>query len=202
MNKLKLKFRRLSDGNKGYLFLALGILIGVISSRLLKNHYLDTVDLVNPKYMDKLSKTVLNYKVLLQYVQWKNIRSFVIFWIGCFTPIGIPFLAVVCSYIGFRISFFITVVIMQYGFKGILLIFGYTMPHFLLYGLITFLCIKGGYWLNKNLYQEHMMGRRNRNKFIFVQIMFILLLGFGLIIGGYIETYAGSYLLKKIVGIF
>lgn len=202
MNQIKLKFNRMNDADRGLAIIVIGLILGLICANLFQGLYIGQIDMVDSDYLLKLKDTTIDHKVLLEYVQWKNIKLFIIFFVGALTPMGITFIALSCFYIGFQISFFLSVIIIEQGIKGIILIIGYTLPHYILYGIITYFSLRCGYWLNKNIYQGLHMNRRNKIKFILLEIMIVLVLLFGVILGGYLETYVGSYLLRKIVGIF
>ncbi|MFU0828022.1 MAG: Stage II sporulation protein M [Lachnoclostridium sp.] len=202
MNNTKLSFRKLSEEKLGLIIFGGGILAGFLFARIFKDLYWDTLYLTDADYLRQIRETVIDYPVLLRYVLWNIFRKFFLFWILCSTALGLPYLVFCILYGGFQCGFFLTVILLRYGFKGILLIFGYTFPHYLLYIPVIFLCLRTGYWLCKSMYYDRKVGKRGRTEKIIRHLLLILVLALVLLIGGLLETYVASFLLKKILVLF
>jgi stage II sporulation protein M len=202
MNYIKLQLRKLGEVKLGLFILAAGILAGFLFARIFKGFYWDSMYLTDTNYLERIRETAIDYPVLLRYVLWNVFRSFILFWILCATAIGIPYMVFCILYGGFQCGFFLTVILMRYGFKGILLIFGYTFPHYLLYIPVIFLCLRTGYWLCKSMYYDTKVGKRGKAERIVRHLLLIAALAIVLLIGGLLETYVSSFLLKKILVLF
>ncbi len=202
MDYINQQFKRLNDVKRGLIILAIGVILGILFSKIFKNLYWNQIDLIDSTYLNKIKSTKLDYSLLFNYVLWKNFRTFAIFWIVCITPLGIPYISLSLLYCGFQSSFFVTVILMKFGIKGILLIFGYTFPHYLIYILVVFLCLRSGYWLSNSLYSGLKLNKRNKVEQIIKHLVFIIILAGVLLLGSVLETYIGSNILKKILILF
>lgn len=202
MKTLDSKFKRLGEVKQGGVILILGIIGGVLFANIFKNLYWNQLDFLNGSYFSKIIDIKIEYNILLKYVLWKNYRTFILFWILCSTAFGIPYIGLSLLYCGFQGSFFVTTIFMKYGIKGILLLFGYTFPHYLIYIPVMFLCFRSGYWLCSSMYRDTRLNARGKLERITKHLVIIVLLGGVLLIGGLLETYVGSFLLKKILVLF
>ncbi|WFR60015.1 stage II sporulation protein M [Anaerocolumna sp. AGMB13025] len=201
MRYLRLQLRKLGELKLGLIILGVGVLLGFLFARLFKGFYWNSMDLINTDYLYRIRDTTINYPVLLRYVLWNVYRDFVLFWVVCATAVGIPYMALCIVYSGFQGGFFLTVILMKYHFKGILLIFGYTFPHYLLYIPVAFMCLRTGYWLCRSMYYEK-TGKKGRAERIAKQLLVITGLALILLIGALLETYVSSFILRKILLLF
>ncbi len=202
MHYIKLQLRKLGEVKLGFLILATGIMLGFLFARIFKGFYWDSINLLDTEYLYKIKNTAIDYPVLFRYVLWNIYRNFILFWVICTTAIGVPYMTLCILYGGFQCGFFLTVILMRYSLKGILLIFGYTFPHYLLYIPVAFLCLRSGYWLCRSMYYDNKTGRRGKAERIARHIVLIVLLALVLLLGGLLETYVASFILKKILLLF
>ena len=202
MRFIQFQLRKLGEVKLGLFILAAGIVFGFLFARIFKGYYWNSMELINTDYLYKIRDAAIDYPVLLRYVLWNIYRSFILFWIISATAIGIPYMALCILYGGFQCGFFLTVILMRYNLKGILLIFGYTFPHYLIYIPVAFLCLRTGYWLCRSMYYDNKLGRKGKAEKIARHIILIILLALVLLIGALLETYVSSFLLKKILLLF
>lgn len=202
MNYIKSKLRKLGEVKLGLLILGAGILLGFLFAKIFKDLYWGSMYLTDKDYLKRIRESVIDYPVLLRYVLWNVYRKFVVFWIVCSTAVGLPYLVFCLVYGGFQCGFFLTVIMMRYGIKGILLIFGYTFPQYLIYIPVIFLCLRTGYWLCKSMYYDNKMSRRGRTDRILRHLLIIIVLVIILFFGALLETYVSSFLLRKILVLF
>ncbi len=201
MRYVQIQLRKLGEVKVGAFLLGGGIILGFLFARIFKRFYWNSMELIDADYLYRIRVTVIDYPVFLRYVLWNVYRNFILFWIITATAIGIPYMTFCILYGGFQCGFFLTAILMRYGLKGILLIFGYTFPHYLLYIPVAFLCLRIGYWFCRGMY-DNKAGRRGRTERIAKHLILILLLALVLLIGGLLETYVGSFILKKILQLF
>lgn len=201
MNVLKRQFRKMGEVKFGLVLVIAGGILGLIVARVLKDFYWNNINIMDADYLKKIRDTSIDYSALLGYVYWNIFKPFVLFWVVTVTALGIPYIGLCLVYIGFQSSFFVTIVLMKYGFKGILLIFGYTFPQYLIYIPVIFLCLRSGFYLNKILHYEN-VSRKGRSEIIIKQILLIVALGILLALGGLVETYTNTFILRKILGLF
>lgn len=202
MQSIRLQLRKLGEVKAGLLVLVLGILLGILFAKLFKGFYWNQIDVLNTDYFNKIKDASIDYSVLFQYVMWKNLRIYILFWILSATALGIPYMALSIWYGGFQSGFFLAVILMRYGIKGVLLIIGYTFPHYIIYIPVALLTLRSGYWLCRSMYYDTKMSKRGRTERIAKQLIFILILGAALTLGGFLETYPGSFILRRILRLF
>ena len=201
MNFLKRQFRRMGEVKFGLVLVIAGGILGFIVAMVLKGFYWNNINIMDADYLKKIRDTSIDYSALLGYVYWNIFKPFILFWVVTVTALGIPYIGLCLTYIGFQGSFFATIVLMKYGFKGILLIFGYTFPQYLIYIPVIFLSLRSGFYLCKILHYES-ISRKGRSEIIIKHILLILALGILLALGGLIETYTNTFILRKILGLF
>lgn len=201
MNFLNKHLRRIGEVKAGLLLVAFGAILGILFARVFKSFYWGNINILNPDYLTQIKDTPIDYSVLLKYVYWDIFKSFIILWMVSITSFGIPFIALCLTYMGFQGSFFITVILMKYKLKGILLILGYTFPQYLIYIPVVFISLRMCFWLNKSLRYDNLPKKGKREKTA-KYLALAVLLGVVLAAGGLAETYIGSFVLRKILNIF
>ncbi len=202
MQNIKLRLKKLGEVKLGLFILALGVLLGIISAGVLKGFYWNQIDILDTNYFSEIRSVTIEYPVLFRYVLWKNFRIFILFWVFCSTALGIPYITLSVLYAGFQSGFFLAVILMRYNIKGILLLIGYTFPHYIIYIPLALLCLRSGYWLCKSMYYDTRMNKKGKAERIAKHMILIVILGAVLVIGSLLETYAGSFILKKILLLF
>ena len=198
MNYVNMLLKKFGEKKTGLILFNVGLAIGIILSKLLKGLYWNDLDLLNLNYIDYLRNMEIDYDVLRRYVLLKDFKNYILIWALAFTKIGVGSIILILVYYGIQVGFFMSVLLMGYGFRGIVLIFGYTFPQIILYLPILILTFQGGYWLCKSLYYNEFY-KKSRVEIIGKYIVFILILGVFLSIGALLETYVGSFILIKIL---
>lgn len=201
MKYINIMIKKYGEKGTGLVLLFSGIIIGILISKSLKGFYWNELDLLNDNYFDLIKNMEIDKKILRNYVLIKDLKNFILIWGLCFTKIGIVCLVFIILYYGMVVGFFISVLLMGYGLKGLLLLFGYTFPQLIIYVPVFVLSIQGGYWLCRNLYYNGLY-HKNRGEVVGKYIIFMLILGVFLVIGALLETYVGSFILIKILGAF
>ncbi|BCJ95320.1 hypothetical protein acsn021_28890 [Anaerocolumna cellulosilytica] len=201
MNFIKMQLRKLGEVKFGLVLLVIGVICGFVFAKVFREYYWDSISILDVDYINKIKNSAIDESVLFGYVLWNIFQPFVLFWIVSATVLGLPYIALSILYCGFQGSFFVTVLISKYGLKGVLLIFGYTFPHYLLYLPVAFLCLRGGFWLCRSLHYDN-LSKKGKSEKIIRTIVLVLFLGFALFLGCLLETYVGSALLKKILVLF
>jgi stage II sporulation protein M len=150
----------------------------------------------------EIASNDIDYSGLFRYVLGKNFNEFIVFWLLSITILGIPYMAYKITSFGFFTGFFISAVTMQYGAKGILLILVYAFPHGLLYLPISLISLYRGYELCRTIYHDNRTHIGEVTRLIKSQLLLIMLLAAALLVGSFLEAYAGAFLLKKTLGLF
>ncbi|NLJ90345.1 MAG: hypothetical protein GX323_05530 [Clostridiales bacterium] len=201
MKYLSMVLKKYGEKKTGIFLFSVGAFVGLIFSRIFKGLYWNKLDLLNAGYFDFIKEMEINYRTLRNYVLWKNFRNFILIWGLSFTKLGIGLISLMILYFGIQSGFFVSVLIMGYGLKGILLVLGYTFPQIIVYLPVLVLSFQGGYWLCRDLYFSGIY-RKSRLELVAKYIVFIIFLGLLLFIGALLETYVGSFFLIRILGLF
>ena len=201
MKYMGMILKKYGEKKTGLFVLFVGVFLGFLVSKVFKGFYWNELDLLNVDYFEFIKGMKIDYKTLRNYVLWKEFRSFLLIWALSFTKIGINTIGLFILYYGVQAGFFTSVLFMGYGFKGLLLIIGYTFPQIIVYVPVLLLSFQGGYWLCRDLYFNGIY-RKSPIEIVAKYILFISVLGILLFIGALLETYVGSFLLVKILALF
>jgi len=161
MNKVIAKAKKnITSQKQKYLFLAVILLIGIVSG-ILFIFFISKTDksLVNDElnfFFKILKENQLDYVSSLINSISSNILYFVIVWILGISIIGIPVIIFLLFLKGFIFGFSISSIIVNYGVKGLFLTISYQVPHnvimLVLYVLISFYAINFSIRLFKMLF--------------------------------------------------
>ena len=144
----------------------------------------------------------INYSQLFFYILKENLKEFMVFWLLSITILGIPYMVLRLIYFGFSLGFFISVIAMQYGFKGMLLILVYEFPHGLIYIPVILLSLYKGFVLCRSIYYDNRNITDTIRSLLKSYILLIIFLIALLLLGSFLEAYVGSFFLKKTLGFF
>lgn len=196
---LRGKIRKLEETKLGIFLFCISILLGILLSHGIKSYYWSDMGILDTTYLNRIKEYDMEYSKFFQYILSHNFRNFLFFLILMGTGIGIPYIFVCLIYNGIKWGFFFSVFIMKFHAKGILLIFGYLFPQCLIYIPFSILCLNYGFWICKNRKNnKNRIERINVEKYL-KHLVLILCLSLILMLGGLVETYIGSYILKKII---
>ncbi len=202
MKHIKLQLKRLSAIQIAVIILIIGLFTGILFANILKDSYANQLIDYQKSVFPDISSGTVDYFGLFLYILINNLKEFFIFWLLCITILGIPYMAFKIVSFGFVTGFFISAVTMQYGAKGILLVLVYNFPHGLFYLPVALVCLYKGYYLCRAIYHENRNRISSLTGLLKAHFIIILLLAFLLLIGSFLEAYAGAFLLKKTLGLF
>lgn len=202
MKYLKLQIHRFSIVQVSVILLIFGVILGVLFANLFQGAFLEQIQKYQNTIYSDIAKKQIDYSGLFTYIVGKNFKEFFIFWLISVTILGIPYMAYKITSYGFFTGFFISVITMQYGLKGILLVLVYAFPHGLLYLPVALLCLYKGYTMCKTIYNEKRYNLHGIIKMLQSQFLLLLVLALIILIGSFLEAYAGAFLLKKTLRLF
>lgn len=139
------------------------------------------------------------------YILKNRIEFFVLLILSSFTSLMNLFFYIIFLWCGVSIGVITVTLIIKFGIKGIVLLFGLLFPHMFIYvpcflGLIGFLHkLKNA---EKNLYPEFNVSGNAGNKVLSVFLLMILGFGLVLFLGVLLESYVNPLILKKITNLF
>lgn len=191
---------RINSKKIAALLFILGFLIGIIIANCFKSSYKEQMKILENDTFAVITTGELSYQKLFFYSFGLRVKEFFIFWLLCITILGIPYLMYKIVHTGYIVGFFLSVLCIQYGIKGLVLSVAYIFPQFLIYLPITLVCLKRGYLLAMEMKRGNSSDLRNKAKLLYSQLLpiFIMLVLIG--IGCVLETYVGAAILKKAIG--
>ncbi len=202
MKQLKLQLNKLNVIQISIFLLVFGVFLGVLCANIFRDNYMGQLQSYETNIFGKITLGDIDYLGLFQYVLGKNFGDFAIFWLLSITILGIPYMAFKITSYGFFAGFFISVVTLQYGFKGMLLVVVYVFPQGLLYLPISLVCLYKGFELCRTIYSENRNNFGGITKLLKGNFFLLLLLALALLIASFLEAYPGAYLLKKVLESF
>lgn len=202
MKRIRFQVHQLNISQVGIILLITSLFFGIISANLFRNTLVKDIINYELNLFININNNPLEYSKIFWYILLENLKQFLIFWMLSITILGIPYMAFkICSF-GFLTGFYISVVSLQYGFKGLLLILVSEFPQGLVYLPVGIICLYKGYELSRKIYHDnrsHLMGLLNIIK---PYLILILVLAIAILLGSFIEAYIGSFLMKKTIGLF
>lgn len=202
VKRIRLKLQSLNLVQISVILVIVGLFLGAFFANIFQSYYYDRMMNYHNVIFSEIVREKINYNQLFFFIFKENFKEFMVFWLLSITILGIPYMVLRLIYFGFSLGFFISVIAMQYGFKGILLILVYEFPHGLIYIPIILLSLYKGFVLCRSIYYDN----RNITETIMSHLKsYILLLIFLvalLLLGSLLEAYVGSFFLKKTLGLF
>lgn len=202
MKQIKLGLRRFNALQVAAALLVIGLIIGILTANIFKGYYMEQMEEYQREVFPAISEGDTDYSGLFLRILGDNLREFAVFWIFCITILGIPYMALKITSLGFSAGFFISAIAMQYGFKGILLVLAYIFPHWLIYLPVYYICLSKGYILCRTIYTERREYAGAIIKEIRQYVPLFLVLAVLLLLAGFLEAFVGSFILKKALSLF
>lgn len=198
---MELKFKGLNKSQSAASLFLIGLLLGILCANLFRKYYINDMRILDYTYHTILNQKDLDYLGLLKYAIFHNAKEFFFYWVLMFTLLGIPCVIASLVYKGLEVGFLLSSVTILYGSKGILLFFAYIMPQALIYVPVMLLCLRKGYQLAQYSYYRSRNHTEWKQAVVGGYLALILILFALLCIGAIVETYFGSGLLKKTLGL-
>lgn len=202
MKRLRLRLNQLSSAYVALLIMILGLFAGVLFANLFRASYSQELFQYKEQVLVRIMGEEINYSSLFSYILRNNIKEFAIFWLLSITILGLPYIIYKIFSFGFFTGFFLSVISMQYGTKGMLLVLAYIFPHGIIYLPIILLCLYKGFDLCSTIYRDRRYNTNSIRQIIKPYMTLILILLIALFIGSFLEAYLGSSLLKKTLNFF
>lgn len=202
MKLIRVRIHRLSAVHIAVILLVFSLFSGVFFANIFQDYYRAQMQHYAESVFSNISTMKINYFSLFTFVLKKNFKEFAIFWLLSITILGIPYMAFKIAFFGFSTGFFISAITMQYGFKGILLIIAYVFPQGIIYLAVSLICLYKGFSICRSMYYENKSQFDNKLKLIAPELLPIFLLALAILVGSFIEAYAGAFILRKTLVLF
>jgi len=176
-----------------------GFIIGIIFACIYKEKYSYDLLNYNQHIFDKLKIIEIDKKNFLYYIIVDKLKTYIIFWFICFTFLGIPNIIYQILKMGFNTGFMLSLISIQYGFKGFVFMIFSQFPHCIIYLPIILIMLYKGFSISKSFNIDGKYNSSTRVNIIKSNLTIIFILFLFIIIGCYLEAYVGYYITKSLV---
>lgn len=172
----------------------IGFLVGILFTNIFGKAYILGVGLLGEYFLLHFRYTQINYSRLLSYVFQERIKWFLIVSILGITNIAIPVIGAVFVWLGFSSGVLLSVSILKFGIKGIIICLSAVFPQFLIY--IPVYLIYSDKLLDMKLTNKNTAWRKQR---VMQYVLFLLIGVLVMMIGVVLETYVNPIILKQVL---
>lgn len=172
---------------------------GILLANLLGVEQLKQYGILNEYFLNQLLYASVNQNDLLFYIAENRGLIFLLLLTFGVTKFGIPVHFIFIVWNGFSFGIAMVSVIVNFGFKGILILCAFLLPQYLFYIPLYFmLFFFSNHWMNVNRKDKHMQQMFTKTVWaiFFFGVMILLF-----VIGIMTESYMNPYIIKKIIKI-
>lgn len=187
-----------------YVFL-FGFFIGVFLVNMWKDVFINSTGFFDEEMLYEMKYTRINIEKFFVYALKQRLTLFTLLAIGATTYFGIAMVYGAYAWFGFIGGIFMASVAVRYGFKGILLMAGVLLPHFLIYIPAFRILLNWCYNICCSMYfpaklqERPEVQYRSKKRFVLVQCGRLFCILLVVIIGILVESYVNPILLAKIL---
>ncbi|MBR5596549.1 MAG: stage II sporulation protein M [Lachnospiraceae bacterium] len=169
-----------------FLIIFLGFFSGVLTISLWQENWLLQNNIMAQDFVEMMKSLNVDKRALFFLCLWKRLRAFFVVFLLSFSSLNIISVLSYMGFCGFTIGSIVELLIIRYGFKGIVLYLAFVFPQGLFYGLAAL--ILGCWCLNS---ETGMKGGRNKKVEKirqFKEKKYLLLVVFLIFLGAYLES--------------
>lgn len=172
---------------------------GILLANLLGIEQLKQYSIFNEYFLNQLSYVSVNYNDLLFYIAENRGIMFVLLLVFSVTKFGIPVHFLYIIWNGFSFGIAMVSVIVNFGFKGILVLCAFLLPQYLFY-ILTYIMLFYFSWQWTDIVKNEKYRQPLFSKKIWAVCFFIVMILL-FFIGIMTESYLNPYIIKKIIKI-
>lgn len=172
---------------------------GILLANLLGIEQLKQYSIFNEYFLNQLSYVSVNYNDLLFYIAENRGIMFVLLLVFSVTKFGIPVHFLYIIWNGFSFGIAMVSVIVNFGFKGILVLCAFLLPQYLFY-ILTYIMLFYFSWQWTDIVKNEKYRQPLFSKKIWTVCFFIVMILL-FFIGIMTESYLNPYIIKKIIKI-
>lgn len=199
MNQLRNQLRKKEPMRTAFVLFLLSLLIGGVFAKISQNLLSVGIAGISSRYFNTIKNMDIQYWDLFRYIFFSCIKSFFTIWVISLTILGTPYLVWLIVSNGFQFGYLFTVLIMNYGWRGVLLSISYLLPHGLIYIPVALLCLKYCYQLTMEMNHGQATPSLHNITLLKKYMNMIIMLLAGLAIGAVMETFLGSIFVQKVL---
>ena len=182
---------------------AAGFVLGIFFTSIWNNRSRGGSSLLAEEVLVGMKYVEIESDVFFCYVLQKRLGAVFLLVLLSTTWMGVIFAYSYSAWLGLSAGTLVATAVMQYGAKGVLLVFVAVFPQIILYVPVTFYLLEHCFEFCMMLYYPHRVqgGRDKKEGFkqIFLRLLPLLLV---VIIGCFLESYVNPTLMKKFLKIF
>lgn len=184
------------------LLLILSLCFGGVYAKISQNLLRVGIESFSSRYFVTIQNMAIDYWDLFQYILWSGMKSFFLIWIFSLTIFGLPYLGWMIVSKGFQLGYLLTALFLNYNFKGVLLFFIYFFPQGLIFLPVSLICLKYCYQLTMEMNHGQATPSLHNITILKKYSRLIIILLIALTIGALMETFFGSFCLRKFLRFF
>lgn len=182
--------------------LTAGLFLGVLFAIIWKEgiqHHITSLDMI---FVKNLESVKIGSWEFFFFALEKHIKSYLLIWIFSLTIFSKLYQVGYLLYKSILAGFSVTVSILLYGGKGVLLSVAYCMPQGLIYVPIFMYTIIHCFHFHCETRQAMYAGNSLTWRWYMKESMTFLLCGIAIVLGCYLESYVGVIFVDKVIAIF
>lgn len=187
-----------------YLFMG-GFILGTLAMNLWKTAFMKDMDLLGAASLSRLKYLEVDNSALLAYILKERLGVSAVLLLLSTTGIGNIMVALYASWMGMTAGLFVSVSVIRYGLKGVLLVLAGLMPQCLLlipaYLMLLSWC-SGLYMKLYHPWKEYGQIYDTGHRYYAAKIIQLIIIIGVVIIGSVIESYVNPILLNSVLKIF
>ena len=190
-----------------YVFL-FGFFVGVFLINLWKETLIVDTGFLDEEMLYQMKYAQIDSDSFFGYVLKQRLLLFVCLAIGATTYLGITMTYGALLWFGFAGGIFMASAAVRYGFKGVLLLVGVFMPHYIIYIPTFWMLLNWCYYICCTMYfpakvfGEKARQYKDKKTFLISNGGRVILLLLVVIIGIWVESYVNPIFLTKLLKIF
>jgi stage II sporulation protein M len=180
----------------------LSLVLGCVFAKLTQNLLSVGIDSLSSRYFNTIKNMDIQYKDLFQYIVISLLKSFLLIWIMSLTILGLPYIIWAITSKAFQFGYLTTALAISYGGKGVLLSISYLFPQGLLYLPVAFLCVKYCYQLTMEMNYGQATPSLHNVVMLKKYFRLMAILAGALLVGAIMETFIGTYVVRRVLELF
>lgn len=179
-----------------------GFLIGILYTNFIGSQYSSHSGIFSSYYLSSYQYIEVVSSELFWFVLQKRLLPVLVIWVMGITVIGSAVVWGVLLWVGFSGGMLVSMAVMQFGFKGLLLTLGGLFPQYLIYVPAMFLFLHKVYAMSKSLYGDKSKAEQaaqNAKSAVFPYALSLLFILIAMLLGVILESYVNPTILNLIL---
>lgn len=202
MKQFSSQLRRKEPMKLALVLFFVSLLVGGIYAKITQNLLEVGIDSMSSRYFNTIRNMDIQYWDLFRYILFRCIKSFFFIWVMSLTIFGLPYLGWVIASKAFQTGYLFMALTMTYQWKGVLLFITYLFPHGIIYIPVALCCLRYCYQLTMEMNHGQATPSLHNITLLKKYLKLIIILLLALVVGALIETFLGSFIIRKVLTMF